>query len=51
MTWRTWPTVPVEVPPPINTGPLVNVEIPDTDSEVTDAIPPMTDVAIPALVA
>ena len=32
MTWSLCNAVPVEVPVPINTGPLVNVEIPVTCS-------------------
>ena len=45
---RTWPDVPVEVPEPINTGPLVKVEIPETWSCDREPIPPITLVDIPA---
>ena len=40
--------VPIPILTAVNTP---TVETPDTDSEVTEAIPPMTDVLIPALSA
>ena len=45
----TIPVVAVIIPDEISTVP--NVEIPETSNEVTEAIPPITLVAIPALSA